>query len=373
MTTALISPLPIQAFLDNNGKQAVGAQLFTYAAGTTTKQPTYTSSSGATPNTNPVVLNARGEAMVWLSPGIAYKFVLAPSTDTNPPTNPYWSVDNIVSSSGLVSVGGATGVILLGGGLSISGQTLSGTIPRSYLSGLGLATAGSSATFSIAPGQATDSTNISVMALPTSYTKTTAAWVIGTAMGSLDTGAIANNTWYHVFLIQRTDTGVVDILISLSATSPLLPAFYTIFRRIGSMKTDGSAHWTAFIQNGDTFLWLVAFADFGGAGPTTSTLFTLTTPPGVKTVAITNVVAYNVGGSGVGYGLAFSPDQTPVTASISDANFSWISSDSAASATINVWTDISSNIYVSTSGWSGGVFTLNLLTQGWVDRRGRDN
>lgn len=97
--TDILSPLPIIALLDNNSNQAVGAKLFTYAAGTTTKLSTYTSSSGATPNTNPIILDDRGEANVWVPAATAYKFVFAPSTDTDPPTNPFWTVDNIVTGN----------------------------------------------------------------------------------------------------------------------------------------------------------------------------------------------------------------------------------------------------------------------------------
>jgi len=87
------------------GVPASGAQLFTYAAGTTTKLATYTDSTGATPQTNPIVLNARGEPQntlgnsvgLWLTNSTAYKFVLSPSTDTDPPTNAIWTIDNITA------------------------------------------------------------------------------------------------------------------------------------------------------------------------------------------------------------------------------------------------------------------------------------
>lgn len=93
-----LSPLPIQKFFDNAGRPLNGGLLFTYVATTTTKIATYTDSTGGTPNTNPIVLNYRGEANVWLDPTLTYKFVLAPSTDTDPPTNPIWSVDNITAA-----------------------------------------------------------------------------------------------------------------------------------------------------------------------------------------------------------------------------------------------------------------------------------
>lgn len=90
-----LAPLPILAFRDNNGNPANGYKLFTYQAGGAIKQATYTDSGGLTPNSNPIILNARGECSVWLTQNITYKFVLAPPTDTDPPTNPIWSADNI--------------------------------------------------------------------------------------------------------------------------------------------------------------------------------------------------------------------------------------------------------------------------------------
>ncbi len=99
-----LSPSPIQNFLDNNGIPCIGCQIFTYAAGTTTPLASYTDSTGNTPQTNPIILNARGEPQsggssvgIWLG-NATYKFVLAPATDTNPPTNPTWTVDNIPGS-----------------------------------------------------------------------------------------------------------------------------------------------------------------------------------------------------------------------------------------------------------------------------------
>jgi len=71
-------------FFDNNGNPLSGGKLYTYAASTTTPQVTYTSSSGATANSNPIILNSGGRvpAEIWLTDGLAYKFVLYTSTDT---------------------------------------------------------------------------------------------------------------------------------------------------------------------------------------------------------------------------------------------------------------------------------------------------
>ena len=71
-----LCPLPFLSFRDNNGNPLVGGQLYTYAAGTTTLQPSYSDYTGTVANTNPVILNGRGEASVWLTPTQSYKVVL---------------------------------------------------------------------------------------------------------------------------------------------------------------------------------------------------------------------------------------------------------------------------------------------------------
>lgn len=67
----------VQIF-DNNGVPLAGGLLYSYAAGTTTPLATYTSSSGAVANTNPIVLDSAGRTAneIWLTNGSAYKFIL---------------------------------------------------------------------------------------------------------------------------------------------------------------------------------------------------------------------------------------------------------------------------------------------------------
>jgi len=89
--SATLTPTPVQQFFDANGIPLVGGKLYSYAAGTSTPQDTYTDASGTITNTNPVILNARGECQVWLN-GI-YKLVLKDSTDTL-----IWSVDSILGT-----------------------------------------------------------------------------------------------------------------------------------------------------------------------------------------------------------------------------------------------------------------------------------
>ena len=96
--TVNVSPFgPKPQFLLSTGLPAVGNQLFFYAAGSSTKQNTYTDSTGGSANSNPIVLNSLGEPTneIWFTGGQSYKVVYAPSTDTDPPSSPIWTVDNI--------------------------------------------------------------------------------------------------------------------------------------------------------------------------------------------------------------------------------------------------------------------------------------
>jgi hypothetical protein len=92
-----LSPVFNDAQLDSSGNPYVGAQLFTYAAGSTTKQTAYQDSAGLTQHTNPIVLNSRGEppAPIWLTEGSTYKLYLTTPTDTDPPVTSVRVIDNI--------------------------------------------------------------------------------------------------------------------------------------------------------------------------------------------------------------------------------------------------------------------------------------
>jgi hypothetical protein len=135
--TVNLMPLVKQQF-NENGAPVSGGKLFVYLAGTTTKATTFTDSTGQTPNTNPIILDANGQCSCYLSPTTYYKFILSPSTDTDPPTNPYWTVDNVVSPSP-VAVGNMTDEKGSGGqpgfvaGVDfIAGTTTSLTLSQNY-------------------------------------------------------------------------------------------------------------------------------------------------------------------------------------------------------------------------------------------------
>jgi hypothetical protein len=84
--TVYLSPLGGAGaqFFDDNGDPLSGGKLYSYAAGTTTPQTTYTTSGGTVPHANPIILDAAGRVPnggeIWLNdtPQV-YKFILEDS------------------------------------------------------------------------------------------------------------------------------------------------------------------------------------------------------------------------------------------------------------------------------------------------------
>jgi hypothetical protein len=172
-----------------------------------------------------------------------------------------------VDSAGIMSAADKTKL----DGISPGGQP---PISRGAITGLTLANDGTSPNthVTIATGQARSSTDAFDLRLTTGLVKRLdQAWAIGTNNGALDTGSVAANTGYHVFLIRRTSDGVLDVLMSTSATNPTLPSGFGAFRRLGAVLTDASGFIRKFVQRGDYFELYTRTADFAGvangAGP----------------------------------------------------------------------------------------------------------
>jgi len=94
---AVVTPTAKTQFIDAAGAPLAGGKLYTYAAGTTTPQASYTDSTGATANSNPVILDSRGEANVWLGEAV-YKFKLTDANDVE-----IWTVDYIAAPTTALS------------------------------------------------------------------------------------------------------------------------------------------------------------------------------------------------------------------------------------------------------------------------------
>lgn len=142
-----------------------------------------------------------------------------------------------------------------------------------YINGLQLAYA-STTTLTVSAGKCSNSSNLNdiVVGLPLNVAATQtgtepvaagtgAVTINGAANGAagLDTGALANDTFYAVYAIGDS-YGANDgsACISANLSAPLMPAGYDMYFRIGYVKTDGSAHFLPFRQDGcglDRWMW----------------------------------------------------------------------------------------------------------------------
>jgi hypothetical protein len=84
----VLAPSPKFRAVGADGLALVGGKLYTYTAGTSTPKESFTDYGLGTANTNPVILDARGECDLWLSG--SYKLTLTDADDAL-----IWSVDDI--------------------------------------------------------------------------------------------------------------------------------------------------------------------------------------------------------------------------------------------------------------------------------------
>lgn len=228
----------------------------------------------------------------------------------------------------------------------------------------------------IAVGEAKDGDNTEDMILASALTKQLdAAWAVGTNQGMLDTGTIADTT-YHIFLIKRTDTNVVDILASLSATSPTMPTNYDKKRRIGSIVRTGAAI-KAFVQDGDYFMLKTPARDINATNPgiaaVTRTLGSI--PTGIRVRALLSVVSDGVNSAGSPGAIYISDLSTTDVAAAYAGAFSVYGFLATAThydgAEVNtVFTNTSAQVR-SRVEVSDATTHLGITTRGWVDTRGR--
>jgi len=246
-------------------------------------------------------------------------------------------------------------------------------VPRGYLSGLTMSTAGASTTMSVSAGIGMDSTNLVALTLASAISKTTSAWAVGSGNGGIDTGTIAVSTWYYFFLIRRPDTGVVDVIFSLSSSAPTLPTNYTQYRYIGGALTNASSQWTGFTQFGDDFFWSTPPAlAFNGAGSPAAALLVCDVPRGRKVKAWLNASQLIPAGTAAGsyFSDPNNADVAPVATVSPLLSIGGTNSNAAQlilNAQVNCWTNTSAQIRhreLTTN-------TLQIQTLGWTDLRER--
>lgn len=245
---------------------------------------------------------------------------------------------------------------------------------RSYIAGLTLSNDGTTpnSVLDIAAGVATDSTNAVIISLGAFTKSTGGAWVAGSGSNGMGNGlTISNSTWYHVCLANNSATP--DVWFDTSAVCANRPGGISDakFRRIGSFKTDASAHILAFTQVGDEFIWSNDVGDVNVSNlGTVATLFALSVPSGLQVWAR---FRYGFGNpSGAAFVLIQSPDETAVATNSPLGNVTGenASATNQVDGDLTVRTNTSQQIRAVANAASS---VLQISTYGWIDYRGRFN
>lgn len=257
-------------------------------------------------------------------------------------------------------------------------SNLTNALPRAYLAGCQLTNnAGSPNTkIDLSAGQAQDTGNASAMTLAAITKDISATWVVGNNNGGLAAAlSLLPSTWYHLFVIKRTDTNIVDAYFDTSVSAANIPSPYTLFRRVGSVRTDAGSLILGFVQDGDYFRWKASVLDVNTTNPGTSAVSATLSrvPTGVAVQALFNAVVVSTTANPFPYfsDLAVNDEAPSITAA---PGFSAATNGNAAAsygAQLQVRTNTSAQIRYRFGG-SDGNTTIRLVTLGWFDARGKN-
>lgn len=218
---------------------------------------------------------------------------------------------------------GSNGTVLMARSADSTGLAYVAALNK-YIHGFTYSVNGSDAANDIdfASGGAMDSTGAYWLTGSALTKQIDVAWSVGTNAGMLDTGAVGNNE-YYLWVIGRSDTGVVDYLASLSSSAPTMPVSYDFKRLIGWVKRVAGtnvAFQTYEIHGGGLeFLWDSPTLDINLANTLTTTRRTdaVKVPTSFSTVAKLNVVLTDAG-AGIRAWI-YCPDHTDLAPSITVA------------------------------------------------------
>jgi len=228
-----LAPSPWFTALDSNGDPIPGAKLFAYQSGTTTKTATYTDAALSVAHTNPIIMDAAGRAVIYLSPTPVYKFVLAPADDTDPPTSPIKTVDPVTA-------------------VPLSSEFILGNTPR-YFSGVHLRTHPNAL---VALHQVMLVRAEEIVMNDGELVRdwdNLVADITQIGAGGLDTGVEAASQWYEIWAIRKSSDGTKNLLLNTAVTYTLnqsqATSDATIALRDAAARTKVAQGFKASVQN----------------------------------------------------------------------------------------------------------------------------
>lgn len=278
------------------------------------------------------------------------------------------SVSSLASAGSVASIDSLTGAFTTDDSLSSSSNVLRAQF-RGHLYGLTLSNNGTDATndIDIEAGEAADADG-NLMVLSSGLTKRLdAGWFPGSGNGGMETGgSIADGTW-HVWLIQRSDTGATEVMFSASATSPTMPsADWDRKRWIGAIIRASGAI-LGFRQQGDMIKLVSPVADRNSTSSASSILLSLTVPSGIRVVPLLGF-AQQQGTAGDVFQQIGDGDGSSVTTLVARTS---VANERETSFNNTTITNTSGQIRYSLSVGSGSAAAASVTTFGWINERGR--
>lgn len=244
----------------NQGVVLAGGKIYTYLAGTTTPQNTYTDSTGATPNANPIILDSAGRVTtaIYLTSGVQYKFAVTDSADASvgPPLDYISGVNDFTApTQDQWQATGMTPTYISGTQFSVSGnQTATFTVGRRTKIAV---TAGTVYGTVSASSFGTGITTVTVVNDSTSLDSgisTVSVGLLTPTNQSADAFAVA----YHdeeTYLGTKTVGGAIQQMQTPTTTGGTSTAFTLTLNPVAGAYTRNAS-------------WLVKFHTGSGAAPT---------------------------------------------------------------------------------------------------------
>jgi hypothetical protein len=205
-----------------------------------------------------------------------------------------------------------------------------------------------------------------------------AVWAVGTNQGMRASGAAIADGTYHIFVIRRPDTGVVDIAADTSATGANIAAntnvAYTQIRRIFSILRESGAI-VGIIQDGDKFTRKVTIRSSSVSNQDTNAqLIAVNIPTGVRFDANLICSMFDTTPAAQVNWLITDPSQTDTAPSATIlsmyTNIPVASAKSFSFLSLRVMTNTSAQIRSRVDTQLADLY-LNIFTIGWYDDRGR--
>lgn len=353
-------------------KPADGALLNFYDTGTYNRRDTYTDAGAGTPHANPVVADANGVFPAIYLDG-TYRVVL---TDKN--AVQYEEGNGVFSTSGDVAANTAniaTNTADIATNVSdIAANTASISNLQASQGFIGLVpsnAADADHDITISAGSASDSTGAALLDLSAAITKQIDnAWAVGDNLGGLFTGAVAADTTYHLFIIEKTSDGTIDAGFDTSLTAANIPAGYGKYRRVYSFVTDSSANilgFKAFEQSGGGLAVDLTerISELSTTTPsTTGAALTIGTPAGLEVLAN---LAVELAESSSVFFLLTSTYQTNSTPGVAYMDLRTDANSTLSNGNFQRMTDTTSQVRYRTDAASVGRLQISLL--GFIDYR----